>query len=410
MLGHPQDVVADLSGSQSIELRKARPAEILGVEVDEVEINRVLDGLGYTVVDAVDHWTCTVPYWRWLDTTREIDLVEEIGRVHGLDRVPQSLPRIQAGIGGLTREQRIRRLIEDHLAGMGLREVVTLSLVDPADRASYGLAEAEPVVLRNPLSADLSELRVSLLPSLLEVVRRNRAVGTHDIHAFEVGRVYQPGGEGGLADERPRLGVVLAGTFGGSAWTGDGPPADFGSIAAVSDALLARLGITGWRDCETDQSLLHPGRAARIVADGAVLGVLGEIHPGIAINLDLAGPIALAEFDLDALCKAVPSLATFGDISSFPPVRQDIAVIVSSDVEARLLVATIHDVGGELVTGAEVFDVFADTERLGPNRVSLAIHLTFQADDRTLTEDEATHMRDRIVAALVEVHGAELRG
>jgi phenylalanyl-tRNA synthetase beta chain len=351
-----------------------------------------------------------VPYWRCLDAIREIDLVEEIGRVHGLDKVPIELPRIPPGRGGLSREQQTRRTIEDHLAGAGLREVVTLSLVDAGERQKYTLGGSAPIGLRNPLSSDLSELRVSLLPSLLEVVRRNRAVGVRDMQAYELGRTYRPSGDDGLAIEDSRLGIVLSGNFGGSAWTGVAPPADFRMITAVVDALLSRLGIGANRVRDTTNPLLHPGRSARVVVDNMTLGYIGELHPGLAMELDLNGPIALADFDLSLLSRAVPSTALFREVSTFPPVRQDIAMIVSSDVEAASLIATVRDVGGDLVTEADVFDVFADPEKLGAGQVSLAMHLAFQARDRTLVEDEVSAVRDRVVAALSARFGAELRG
>ncbi len=410
MLGDPQDVVAELPAEQPVVLRRTRPQEVLGVDVEEAEIVRILDGLGYAPADAGDAWACTVPWWRWLDATREIDLVEEIGRVYGLEHVPAELPRIAPGIGGLTRDQQIRRRIEDHLAGAGLREVVTLSLVDPDERQRYRLGEVDAIRLRNPLSADLSELRISLLPSLLEVVRRNRAVGERDVQAFEVGRVHRPGGESGLAVEEARLGIVLSGNFGGAAWTGSGSPADFSSVVAVADALFARFGVEARRERETCSELLHPGRAARVLAGEKVLGVIGEIHPGLAIDLELDGPIALAEFDFAAILAAVPGVAAFGAISQFPPVRQDIAVVVADDIAAAHLVATVRATGGDLVVGVEVFDVYRDVDRLGADRVSVALHVIFQAVDRTLTDDEAAVVRERIIEALVEVHGAELRG
>jgi phenylalanyl-tRNA synthetase beta chain len=411
MAAGAEDVVGDLPPEQTVTLRAPRPTEVLGVEVESGETERILAALGFAPRLVGDAWECKVPWWRWLDATREIDLVEEIGRVHGLEHVPAELPRIAPGIGGLTRYQRITRGIEDHLAGAGLREVVTLSLVDPDERVRYGLGAASAVSLRNPLSADLSELRISLLPSLLEVVRRNHSVGQRDVQIFEMGRVHlSDDGSALLAEEHARLGIVLSGRFGGEAWCGDGPPADFSQIAAVVDALLARLGMVGSRVREADHPLFHPGRSARIVVDGAAIGTVGEIHPTIAHASDLDGPIAMADIDLALLVASVPARGEVGDVSPFPPVRQDIAVVVSRDVPASDVIATVLASGGELLAGAEVFDVYADPERLGPGRVSLALHLVFQADDRTLTEQEASQVRDLVVEALADIHGAELRG
>jgi phenylalanyl-tRNA synthetase beta chain len=410
MLGEPQDVVAALPAAQTIALRTQRPAEVLGMQVDDAEIERILSGLGYAPQAAGEAWSCTVPFWRWLDATREIDLVEEIGRVHGLKQVPVVLPRIPPGLGGLTRAQQLRRRIEDHLAGAGLHEVSTISLVDPDVRAAYLIDGRDSIALRNPLSADLSELRTSLIPSLLEVVRRNRAVGERDVQIFEIGRTYGPGGDGGLALEQERLGIVLSGHLGGDGWTGEGLPGDFSTLAGVVDALLARLGIAATRRAERDTAQLHPGRSAALMLGDTLLGVLGELHPGLAAALELDGPVAVAELDLAALVAAVPELTAFAGLSSFPPVRQDIAVIVADDIDAAALIATVRAAGGELLQAVEVFDVFADPERVGAGRVSIALRLVFQANDRTLTDDEATAAREQIVGALVASCGAELRG
>jgi len=410
MLGDPQDVVAQLPTEQKIQLRASRPAEILGMVVEVGETERILAGLGYEPTKTDSGWDCTVPFWRWLDTTREIDLVEEIGRVHGLGKVPLDLPRIAPGQGGLNAAQALRHRCEDHLAGFGLREVVTNSLVDPELRAAYGIADADTVVLRNPLSADLSELRRSLVPSLLEVVRHNSSVGERDLQLFEVGRTYRTGNEHGLAFEDTHLAIALAGALGGTAWSGDGAPCDFGSIVAVVESLLARLGVEHTRVATADNSLLHPGRAASIIVDGTQIGTLGELHPGLAAGLEFDGPIALAEIDLAKLEACLPGVSIFAGLSTFPPVRQDIAVIVGTDVEAAALIATARTAGGDLLSEIEVFDVFADADRLGADKVSIALRLAFQAEDRTLTEDEASAVRESIVAALAASHGAELRG
>ena len=410
MLGDPQDVTANLPTEQTVTLRKQRPADVLGMQVEDAEAKRILDGLGYVPADTGDAWSCTVPFWRWLDATREIDLVEEIGRVHGLKHVPVELPRIPPGIGGLTREQQVRRRIEDHLAGAGLREVSTISLVDPDVRAAYHLDGADSIVLRNPLSADLSELRTSLIPSLVEVIRRNRSVGERDVQIFEIGRSYRPGGDSGLAVEESKLGIAIAGHLGGEGWTGAGAPADFSTLVGIVDGLLARLGVDATRVAETGVAQLHPGRAAALQAGSVRFGVIGELHPGLAVDLEVDGPVSIAELELAAIAAAVPGITSFSGLSAFPPVRQDIAVIVADSVEAAALVATARDAGGELLREVDVFDVFADTERVGAGKVSVALRLVFQADDRTLTDDEATAAREQIVGALVASCGAELRG
>jgi phenylalanyl-tRNA synthetase beta chain len=175
------------------------------------------------------------------------------------------------------------------------------------------------------------------------------------------------------------------------------------------DGLLARLGIAATRRAERDTAQLHPGRSAALMLGDTRLGVLGELHPGLAVTLELDGPVAVAELDLAALVAAVPELTAFAGLSSFPPVRQDIAVIVADSVAASDLVGAAVDAGGDLLQAVEVFDVFADAERIGAGRVSIALRLTFRASDRTLTDDEATEVRKTIVAALRSSSSAELR-
>jgi phenylalanyl-tRNA synthetase beta chain len=174
--------------------------------------------------------------------------------------------------------------------------------------------------------------------------------------------------------------------------------------------LLARLGIAASRRAERDTAQLHPGRSAALMLGDTRLGVLGELHPGLAAALEFDGPVAVAELDLAALVAAVPELTAFAGLSSFPPVRQDIAVIVAEGVEAAALVAAARDAGGQLLREVDVFDVFADADRVGVGKVSVALRLVFQADDRTLTDEEATAVREQIVGALVGNLGAELRG
>jgi phenylalanyl-tRNA synthetase beta chain len=248
------------------------------------------------------------------------------------------------------------------------------------------------------------------MPGLLDVILRNRSNGSRDVQIFEMGRTYRLGGSDGLAREDDRLGIAIAGQLGGTSWLGAGPDCDFFSLAAIVDCLLGRLGVSASRERFSDSPLLHPGRAARLVAGAEELGIIGEIHPAHALALEIEGPIALAELDLDALERSLPAQRAHVPTSTFPPVRQDIAIVVGAGVSAAQVLEVVREAGGDLLVGLEVFDVYTDAERLGADRVSLAIRLVFQHHDRTLTEDEATGLREGIVGALGERLGAELRG
>ena len=187
-------------------------------------------------------------------------------------------------------------------------------------------------------------------------------------------------------------------------------PADLGAIVALLDDLAQRLGVDVQRAATSEHSLLHPGRAFTLEVAGQRIGVAGELHPAVARDLELDGPVSLAEIALAELITQVPDRNSFQGLSTYPPVRQDIAVVVDTSVEAASLLGAARDAGGNLFTDAEVFDVFEDAERLGRGKHSMALRLVFQADDRTLTEEEASEVRERIVATLTEHYGAELRG
>jgi phenylalanyl-tRNA synthetase beta chain len=304
------------------------------------------------------------------------------------------------------------------LAGAGLQEAYTLSLVDDGQSDLYGLAPDDErrglVALLNPLSADYALMRRTLVPSLLRAVRRNRSIGRGDVGLFEIAHLYHaPGGHVSvdrLADEPWTLGVVLSGRLGGSSWNSAGLETDFFTAKGLLETLCARLGLAVRLE-PIRQPYLHPGRAARILLGerGTPAGEIGELHPATAERFELDGRIAVLELDLDVLAAEAPARFAYVPVPEQPPVLQDIAVVVGDEVPSQDLVAAALAAGAPLLTHAGVFDVFRDPERLGPGRVSLAIRLVFQDPSRTLTEDEASAVREQVVGALTAQFGAELR-
>ncbi len=419
MLPKPQDVVAALPARERVVLRTGFAERILGMPIGDDAAVRILDRLGYEPARVDGGVETTVPTWRQLDTTREIDLVEEVGRIHGLDALPATIPARHDRGGGLDRAQRLRRTAEDVLAGAGLHEAYTLSIVDGDQPDRYGLASDDPrramVAVDNPLSADYAFMRRTLVPGLLQAVRRNRASGRADVALFEIAHLYHAS-EGrvtadNLAHEPWTLGAVIAGPLGGTSWVGEGRESDVFSARGVLDALCGRLGVAVRLE-PTQLAHLHPGRAARILlgSDAVPAGELGELHPDVAARFDIEGRVAVLELDLDLLAAAVPDRFTHRDISDQPPVRQDIAVVVANDVRAGDVIAAALEAGAPLLVNAEVFDVYRDERRLGPGRVSLALRLVFQDPERTLVEDEASAVRAVVVQALERRFAAELRG
>jgi phenylalanyl-tRNA synthetase beta chain len=314
-----------------------------------------------------------VPTWRARDVTREADVIEEVARFV-LDDVPFTLPARRDAAGRLTREQALRRTVEDVLAGCGLSEAYTPSLVaDDPDRDALRLSL--------PLSSDQSLLRTTLIPSLLAAAERNRSVGNDGIALFEIAHVYLPTGEQ-LPDEHLHVcGVVEGGYF---------------EAKGVVDTLLEALKIDA-RVERGSHPLLHPGKTASVLD-----GVVGEVHPGVAHGW------SAFELELAALAAAVPRRVLYRDVITFPSVLQDLAFAVRDEVAAAELIDAMREAAGPALRDVSVFDEYRGAQ-VGEGKRSLAFRVAFGAADRTLTDEEAADVRTRIVEALARRFGAEIR-
>ena len=366
------DAVGELPEPPVVHFRTDRANRIVGIEIDEQEQKDILERLGF---DVVPGWDVHVPTWRMRDVTREIDLVEEVARVHGLEKIPFTLPLRSAMFGRLSKDQRLRRLVEDVLVGAGFFEVYTLSLVarDPSRSA---------LRLPDPLTSEHGVLSTTLLEGLVAAAAHNVAMGNEDVALFEIARVYLPSGEP-LPEERWRLGAVCAGGYLRAK----------GAVETLYEALGIELRLE-----RTQLPFLHPGKAARLEA-----GWLGELHPTL-----LEGAWGVFELDLATLFEQVPERVEYEDVVSYPAVRQDLAFVVAEDVLAGDLVEAAREAAGPELRDAVVFDVF----RGGPipdGKKSVALHVSFQSPERTLSDEDARAIRERIVAALTEKFGAELR-
>jgi phenylalanyl-tRNA synthetase beta chain len=375
------DVRGELPAQPVVRLRPARTDAITGIETAPERQREILAGLGLVVEPGRGRgqapdlaWTVTVPTWRARDVVREIDLVEEVARFE-LDRVPFTLPSRRELFGRLSRDQRLRRVVETVLVGCGLSETYTPSLVS-RDEAPDGLA------LPLPLSAEHAALRTSLLPSLLAAARHNLDVGVGEVGLFELARIYIPHGDG-LPDERWRAGGILT----------DG----FLRIKGVVETLLEALHVDArWE--RTQKPFLHPGKAACIES-----GWVGELHPSLLRDC------SAFELDLETLFARAPDAVEYEDVISYPPVRQDLAIVVAEEVPAAALVDTARAAAGAELREIQVFDVYRG-EQVGPGRKSIAFRVSFQSAERTLSDEDAAELRARIVRALADQFGAELRG
>jgi phenylalanyl-tRNA synthetase beta chain len=278
------------------------------------------------------------------------------------------------------------------------------------------------VVLDNPMSEDHSVMRTTLLGSLLDSLRRNTSRGFDDVRLFEYGAVYHPGSSSeptgnpwypvadpDLPVERTHLGALMTGRVRPASWSDAEPPrADFFAAKGVLEALMRALRVDWSAEATSEHPFLHPRRAAAVLVGDRRAGWLGELHPSVAAGWDLDG-VAGFELDFGALAGAATAVPRYEDLTSFPAIRHDIAVVVPDDVPAARVLDAIRSAGGALLRSADVFDVYRGAQ-VGAGRASLAIRLEFRAPDRTLTDEEVAQRREKIVAALRDQVGGELRG
>jgi phenylalanyl-tRNA synthetase beta chain len=390
----------------TIRLRDARIARLLGAPIARARSKDILEALEFTTAETDDGLDVTPPPFRRGDITREADLIEEVARLDGLHKLPATLPSRHGAWGRLTPRQKLRRRAADALTALGLHEIVGWSFVGPELAERLRLQE-DAVELENPMSAEQSRLRTTLLGSLLDVARRNRAHGAGTLRLFEAGAVYLPQGARRLPREPYHVAALLIGRVRAPTWRDPEPPtADLFAAKGALQGLLDTLRVT-WTVEPTETPFLHPGRAAKILVADEPVGWLGEIHPLVAAEWDIEDTIAAFELDLDAVPD--PAAPLYEDLTSLPELREDLAVIVSEDVSAAQVIATVQGAGQPLLAGAEVFDVYRDPEKLGEGNVSLALRLSYRALDRTLTDEEVAGQRQSIVAALSEELGGRVR-
>jgi len=425
------DVAAEAPPARQLVLRGSRVSGLLGIEIAQADQAAYLERLGFGVEADGEDLRVTVPPDRHFDVTREVDLVEEVGRVHGLDEnLPSTLPAVGQR-GGLSREQRLRRRAEDTMRDLGFDEVVGWSFTDPGEPGRLRIppddGRANGVVLSNPLSEDQSVMRTAVLGSLLDAARANLSRDAERVALFESGRVYlsdPPTSEGAARPvaalagdfageqaapfrEPHRIAALAVGSLAPASWRGGGEQADFFALKGVLEALASALGTPLAFEGKAEP-FLHPGRAARIAVGGEPAGWIGEIHPLVCREWDVEAASGF-EVDLAPLTAA----ATAGEeiyepISAFPTVRQDLAVVVPAETPVAQITDVIGEVGAELLHDIRVFDHYTG-EQVAEGMKSLALRLEFCASDRTLTDEEVGGLRSSIEERLAEI-GGTLRG
>jgi phenylalanyl-tRNA synthetase beta chain len=388
-----------------IRVRTDRVNRLLGTALTGDEIGALLTPLG---IEAEGN-DVLAPTFR-PDLEREIDVVEEVARRVGLDRITRTVPSNPEKIGGLSPRQRDRRAVADVLVGAGYDEVFSLPLLAPADLARAGVAAAAGAVIEveNPLRAEESILRPALLPGVLRAVAYNAAHGEPDVALFEIGTVFEAPRPGeSLPAEHRSLAFARAHHAHRRPHEPDRPVDVYDATAALT-ALAQELRIAALSIEAAAIDGFHPTRAARVMVDGDPIGCIGEVAAEVVAALTLVAPVVACELDVDAFLAGTRTDWLARPVSRFPASSVDLAFVVADSVPAAALEATIARAGADLLEHVALFDVFR-SDALGAGKVSLAFNLRFRALDRTLTDDEVSAVRRKCIDAVVDTHAAELR-
>ena len=389
------DEAAEIPEAHRLRLRHERVARLLGMEISPELCAEYLERLDFEVDRDGDDLEATVPFHRHYDVTREVDLIEEVGRIHGYAKnLPATLPSTSGQAGRLDREQRLRRRAEDAMRDLGFDAVVDLSLTDPGLpgrlRIPDGDVRAEPIRVSNPLSAEHSVERTTVIGSLLDAASYNRAHGAERVALFESGRAYlREGGSshdgvlaGKFVGKRPapayepwRIASIAAGPLRPGSWRSEAVAADFYSVKAVLEALGRQLG-AAIEIVPGEEPFLHPGRSGRVLVEGEDAGWIGELHPLVCRGWDLESAAGF-EVDLAPLVAASPvGDESYEDVITYPAVNQDVAVVVDESVPAAEVRSAVLEGGGELLRSARgLRSVPRRSGRRGAQEPGAAAHL-----------------------------------
>lgn len=400
---------------KTISLRPARTNQILGTNISAKQMTTILKSLNLTVnqppTTNYQLLKVIVPTFR-PDIEREIDLMEEVARLYGYNRIASTLPESSGKQGGLNLRQRVGALIRDTLAAAGLNEVINYNFIGGRDLERTGVPRnhflRKTVHIKNPLSEEQNILRTTLLPGLLKTIAFNVSYGQSNVQVFEMGRVFFASGKEILPEEKIMVAGAAMGSWQSDQWHEKAKEIDFYDLKGIIEVLLSRLGIKKWNLKKASLPMFHPGRAAEIVVKGERIGLLGELHPLAVQNYQLPKSVVAFELDEDKLAKYASLEIRAEAPSRFPAISYDIALIVDERITAEEVDEVIRKSGGKLLSEVHLFDVYRG-KPIAKGKKSLAYTLVYQASDRTLMEEEAKKVQQNVLKALKEKLGATIR-
>lgn len=403
-------------GSRALTFRIDRFQKMMGAAIPADFIVDCLTRLGCGVSEQAEGvLAIEAPTFR-PDLEREIDLYEEVLRLYGMDRIPSTLPASRGRLGVRTQRQAVDAKLHAALSACGMNETMTYSFaaaddVEKLRMSEEGLGEAAELI--NPMNADQSCMRRTIVPGLLRSVAYNQSRGVANIQLYEMGTVFSAHEGSQKPKERRKLAGVLAGAMGDTAWNNAPAAFDFFDGKGVLESIARELALpkVRFKALSADEAPhLQPGRAAQMLSGGDVIGWIGEIHPLAAAAFDAAAPVVAFELDMAALERTCRPARDYVDVPQFPAVERDAAFVVDESVTHEKLMQCMSSAGGKLLEDVRLFDVYRDEERVGAGKKSMAYSLTYRAADRTLTSEEVDKAHERLVKKTCAATGAEVRG
>jgi phenylalanyl-tRNA synthetase beta chain len=391
-----------LPKEKEILLRAARIERVLGLALPASEVEEQLTRLGLTLTTVEQGWQVKVPSFRF-DISIEVDLIEELGRLYGYDRLPQTRPVGTVLTSNITETQTPVERCQSLLVDRGYFEAITYSFVEPKLHALLADKALKPITLANPISTDLSEMRTSLWPGLIQALMYNANRQQSRVRLFEVGRVFK--GDLEQMTQARHLGGVVFGSQHPEQWAEKQRAVDFYDVKADVEALLSLSG--GQVHFETAQhEALHPGQTAQIFKEGVAIGWIGALHPKLRDELDISGAVYLYELSLDELLKS--TIPSFSALSKFPTIRRDLALVVDDSVSSGKIHHCLRGIDSDILKSIQLFDVYSgDGVELGKKSLAIAFHL--QHNERTLTDEEVDAVMETVTDTLVSSVGATVR-
>ena len=397
---------------ENIPLRLARVRQMVGTSIEQKAAEQILRNLGMTLKkDGDEGYLVTPPTFR-VDITREIDLIEEVVRLYGYDRVPVSLPAVSVTemevIPRLALEEKLRQL----LTGSGFSEIINYSFTTPALADSLGLPEQDErrsfVVIKNPLTEEQSVMRTTLAYGLLDTLKKNINNSSLNLKIFEIGRAFIKHSTEDLPEEKNILAGLISGKISEDLW-GSKINVDFYDLKGCLENIFHDLKLTACKYvAEAKEPFLHPGQACGVYLDGQKIGYLGQVHPDVIKRMDIKSAAYVFEINIDILDKLAAAGIRYKEISKFPAVTRDVAFVVEQGMEADKMLEIVLSQHEDLLENVGIFDIYAG-KGLEEGNKSLGLRFSYRASDRTLTDAEINSIHEKIVHNTVRLTGAKIR-